>query len=335
VKIRLPLVSAPSAVPSSVDFRPLPLLGNRHVQTLLGHLLPGPQAARPARSVVVWLPDGDGLVLHDNIPPGWRPGAPIAVLVHGLGGTHASPPVQRLAWRLLARRLRVVRLDLRGAGQGLPLARRCYHGGRSADVRSALEEVHRWCPSSPLLLLGISLGGAIVLRLAGEAGENPVPGLARVAAIAPPIDLERSAALLSQPHNRLYEQQFVREVSAEAYKRQRYFPDLPPLAFPRPLTMRLFDDLYTAPRNGFAGGLDYYRRASALPFLSRIRVPSLILTARDDPFIAVDPFEELKPPSSVEMHILPWGGHLGFVGWDGAGGVRWGERRAIDWLISG
>jgi predicted alpha/beta-fold hydrolase len=335
VKIRLPLVSGRQALSSSVDFRPFPLLGNAHVQTLLGHLLPGPQAGHPARSVVIWLPDGDGLMLHDNVPPGWCPGAPIAVLVHGLGGTHASPPVQRLAWRLLARRLRVVRLDQRGAGRGLPLARRCYHAGRSDDVRAALEEVHRWSPASPLLLMGISLGGAIVLKLAGEAGDNPVPGLARVAAIAPPIDLERSVVLLSQPRNRLYEQQFVREVTAEAYKRQRCFPDLPPLVFPRPLSMRLFDELYTAPRNGFAGALDYYRRASALPLLSRIRVPTLMLTARDDPFIAVEPFEEWTPPPAVEMHILPWGGHLGFVGWDGGGGVRWGERRAIDWLISG
>ncbi len=335
MKIRIPLVSARSADPTSVDFRPLPLLSNRHVQTLLGHWLPGPQAGRPARSVVLRLPDGDGLLIHDNIPPGWRPGEPVAVVVHGLGGTHASPPVQRLTWRLLAGRVRVVRPDLRGAGGGLPLARRCYHAGRSDDVRAVLEQVHHWCPTSPLLLLGISLGGAIVLRLAGEAGDNPVSGLARVAAVAPPVDLERSVALLSHPRNRLYEQQFVREVTAEAYKRQRYFPDLPPLAFPRPLTMRLFDDLYTAPRNGFTNGLDYYRRASALPFISRIRVPALILTARDDPFIASDPFEDLKPPASVEMHLLPCGGHLGFVGWDGAGGVRWGERRVIDWLISG
>ena len=124
-------------------------------------------------------------------------------------------------------------------------------------------------------------------------------------------------------------------MTAEAYKRQRHFPDLPPLNFPRPLTMRLFDELYTAPRSGFAGAQDYYCRASALPLVPRFRVPALILTARDDPFIAVDPFEELTPPPAVEIHMLPCGGHLGFVGWDGAGSIRWGERRLIDWLISG
>ena len=80
-----------------------------------------------------------------------------------------------------------------------------------------------------------------------------------------------------------------------------------------------------------ADALDYYQRASALPLISRITVPALILTARDDPFIAVEPFEGLKPPPNVAVEILPYGGHIGFVGWDGTGGVRWAESRVTDW----
>jgi predicted alpha/beta-fold hydrolase len=314
------------------EFRPFPLLRNPHVQTVLGHFLPGPSCPLPDRQRILWLPDGDGLVLHDNVPPQWRPGGPIAILVHGLSGSHASAHVCRVAGPLLLRGVRTVRLDLRGAGKGLPLARRVYHAGRSEDVRAAVEEVHRWSPASPLLLIGVSLGGALVLKTAGEAADAPIPGLERVAALAPPIDLERCAALIAEPRNRIYDDAFVRDLVFEARKRHRYFPDLPPPRFPRQMTIRRFDDLYTAPSCGFADARDYYRRASAAPLIPRIALPTLILTARDDPFIAVEPFEELRLPAQVELRILSHGGHIGFLGWDGAGGIRWAERRLVDWV---
>jgi predicted alpha/beta-fold hydrolase len=316
----------------TVDFRPLPLLRNRHVQTLLGHLLRGPAFRHPTQARILWLPDGDGLVLHDSVPPGWREGDGVAVLVHGLAGSHESGHVQRLAGLLLPRGLRVVRMDQRGCGKGLPLARGCYHGGRSEDVRAVLEEVHRWSPSSPLTLIGISLGGNLVLKAAGEAAERPVAGLARVAALAPPIDMERCASLLALSRNRLYEQFFLRELMGQARQRHRYFPDRP-LRFPRKMTIRLYDELYTAPRGGFEDALDYYRRSSSFPLVGRIQIPTLILTARDDPFIAVEPFEELQPPPHVTIRIAEHGGHLGFLGSDGAGGIRWAERRVAEWVL--
>jgi predicted alpha/beta-fold hydrolase len=96
----------------------------------------------------------------------------------------------------------------------------------------------------------------------------------------------------------------------------------------------LFDEHYTAPRGGFAGAADYYRRASSYPLVGRVPVPTLILTARDDPFIAVEPFENLRVPSHVEVRIVRGGGHLGFLGWDGAGGVRWAERRIVQWTAA-
>jgi predicted alpha/beta-fold hydrolase len=325
-----PAVGAPLTLR---DFRPLPLLSNPHIQTLLGYLLPQPSFKHPSVLRVLRLADGDALALHDSVPPGWAPGGPMAVVVHGLTGSHRSPLVERLADYLLRRGARTVRLDLRGTGAGLALARGCYHAGRSEDVRAVLAEMHSWSPASPLLLLGLSLGGNLSLKLAGELPERPVPGLRRVAALGPPVDLERCSRLLARPGNRLYVNTFVRLLVAEARQRQKLYPDLPPLRLPRRLNLRLFDDLYTAPRCGFADALDYYGRASSLPLLGRIPVPTWILTARDDPFIAVEPFEALRVPAHVEVHIAPHGGHLGFVGWDGAGGVRWAERRVVDWLL--
>jgi predicted alpha/beta-fold hydrolase len=314
------------------DFRPLPLLGNKHVQTLLGCLLRERAPTTPTRRSLVPLADGDQVVIYDDVPDNWRPGRPIAVMVHGLGGTHRSGHVLRVTRLLLPEGIRVVRLDQRGCGRSLPLCRRTYHGGSSGDLRTVLDVVRSWCPTSPLFLVGFSLGGNIVLKLAGEVQDHPVPNLARVVALAPPTDLERCAWLLSQAHNRMYEEHFLRELVALAKMRRQYFPDLPPVRLPAQPTLRQFDDTYTAPRCGFTDALDYYRRSSSLPLLPNIAVPTLILTARDDPFVCPMPLEKAPLPDCVDLRIYARGGHLGFLGWDGVGGFRWAERRIAEWL---
>jgi predicted alpha/beta-fold hydrolase len=314
------------------DFEPLPMLGNPHVQTFLGNVLRCPRLPVATSIHHVPLPDGDRLVIYDSASQEWQDGRPVAVLVHGLGGNARSGFLLRMAHMLLPLGWRVVRMDLRSCGRGLPLARRPYHAGSSDDVRAVLATVRCWAPESPLVLIGISLGGNIVLKLAAEAADRPVPGLARVAAVAPPIDLERCALLISQPGNRLYEMHFLHELVALARRRERCFPDLPRVRFPETLSLRTYDELYTAPRCGFADAADYYRQSSSLPLIARIGVPTLILTARDDPFVAVGPFGEIQAPPHVEVRIVDRGGHLGFIGWDGAGGIRWGERRVVEWL---
>lgn len=313
------------------DFRPLPLLGNRHVQTFLGTYLKGPPFAAPSDERHVALDDGDGLALFDSAPVGWRPGGGVVLLLHGLGGSHQSVHVQRLGNLLYAAGFRVVRMDLRGIGKGMALARRAYHGGLSDDVRAAAAAVESWWPGSPLTLVGFSVGGNVVLKLAGEAAGRPVPNLRRVVALAPPVDLAECVRLLSLPRNRLYERHFLYFLVRQVRQRERLFPDLRPVAFPRRLSLKTFDDLYTAPNWGFDGAADYYRRASALPLLPRIDVPTLILAARDDPFVCPKPLEQLTAPK-VEVRVTDRGGHLGFLGNDGAGGFRWAERRVADWI---
>ena len=227
-----------------------------------------------------------------------------------------------------------MRVDLRGTGEGLALARKTYHAGRSDDVRAVLEFVHGLAPAAPLLLIGVSLGGNMVLKLAGESAADPVPGLSRVVALGPPIDLMRCSVLMSRKSNLLYNRYFARILVSQARQRHKLFPDLPALVFPSPTTLRIFDELYTARRNGFAGADDYYRRMSSIPLIPSIRLPTLILTARDDPFIDVQPFEELRLPANVQLRIVERGGHLGFVGRDRLGGMRWGEALVTDWLLA-
>lgn len=322
-----------AVVSADVPFRPLPMLSNPHLQTVLGTLWAGKIPAVPARQRTVVLPDGDHLLIYDNTSVGWQAGDWIVLLVHGLGGSYNAAGLRRMTAALRAEGLRVVRINLRGAGRSWTLARQLYNAGCSDDVRAVAAEMARQAPGSPLVLIGFSLGGNIVLKLAGEASRQPVANLAGVAALSAPIDLPRCSELLSDPANRFYERYYLRKLVTTAQRHQQYFPDLPQIAFPRQLTMRHFDDLHTSQRWGFADAMDYYRQTSAFPWVPHINVPAFLLTARDDPFVAVDPYEELPPRPWQEIRVVDQGGHLGFLGDDGAGGIRWAERRLVEWTL--
>lgn len=218
---------------------------------------------------------------------------------------------------------RTYRIDLRGAGAGVTLARRTYHAGRSDDLRAAIKVIAQRCPASAVGLVAVSLGGNMALKLAAEG----VNALALVA-LNPPIDLERCSQRFGQPGNRFYERRFVRDLIANVQRRNRHYPDLPIIALHPKMSLRAFDDAYTAPTNGFRDAAHYYRESSAFSSIGRIAIPTLIVTSRDDPFIAPEPFEELTPPECVTVRITRRGGHVGYVGWTG----RWAERLAVEWL---
>jgi predicted alpha/beta-fold hydrolase len=254
----------------------------------------------------------------------------MALLVHGLGGSHRSAYVDRMTQRLSELGWRVFRMDLRGAGASVRFARRLYNAACSDDVRAVVHYLTKAFPGSPLALIGFSLGGNIVLKFAGELGDESVPGLRAVAALAPPIDLARCSEMMA--HQPLYDAFYVYYLVKQVKQHHRCFPDLPRVVFPRDVTLRRFDELYTAPRGGYVDVLDYYHKASAVTRIGAIRLPTFILTARDDPFVAVEPFEQLQAPAGVEVHIASHGGHLGFLGRDDTGGIRWADTETIRWL---
>lgn len=292
-------------------FRALPFLANPHLQTLLGSGL-GPWREPPSATRRVALPDGDQLALEVSRPRGWTPTAPTVVLVHGLCGSHRSSYMVRLAAKLVAAGVRAVRLNLRGNGSGAGLARRPYHAGSSHDVRVALEALRAETPGSPLWLVGFSLGGNIVLKLAGELGREGGELLRGVSAICPAVDLPACARRLEQPHNWLYERLFVGWLVDEIRRRHALTGEpLPPLPA-RPRAIEL-DDLYTAPRAGFAGADEYYRQTSALPLLRRIELPCRILVADDDPLVDSSWAERTRLSAPVRLLRTPLGGHMGFL----------------------
>lgn len=307
-----------------------------HRQTLSGHFLPGPGAPEPQKRHYVKLADGDVLVFHENLPAGWKSGDPLLVLVHGLTGSHRSGTILRLARQGLDRKLGVLRMDLRGAGDGFRLARKSYNGGCSEDLAAILERLGTIHPESPFAVLGVSLGGNITLRLAGSLGsEAPkrFPQWKALGAMNPPVDLAACCALLENRKNRLYQKQFLRELWDTEIERRKLYPSTLALGSTIPLTLKEYDNRVTAPTWGFSSANEYYSWGSSAPYLEAVEIPGWVLTARDDPFIDPTPLEKMpKGRGPLSVDIAPHGGHLGYLMWK-IGPFRWAEPAMIDRLV--
>jgi predicted alpha/beta-fold hydrolase len=317
-------------------FRPHPLLANGHAQTLAGAYLPGRSYCYRARRHCIELDDGDALILHDDCPAGWRNGDRVALLIHGLGGCHASGYMQRIAHKLSARGVRAFRMDLRGCGAGVAVARLPYHSGRSEDAAAAIRAIELVAPASPVALIGFSLGGNITLKLAGELGGRTCGNLERTMAVCPPVDLSACSRHISQRRNRLYDRYFVGLLLGQLKQRHRQARQAPAGRFAGPpRTLWEFDNGYTAVVCGFGTADNYYAEASSLTRLAEIRLPTLILSARDDPLIPPDALEGARLPGSVKLCMSEQGGHLGFVG---RGRVdadrRWMDWRVVEWVLA-
>jgi uncharacterized protein len=319
---------------ASVPFVPHPLLRGGHAQTVAGVYLPGVAFSYRAQQHRVPLADGDQLVLHDDRPPNWCDGDFTVMMIHGLGGTHLSGYMRRIAGRLYDLGVRVFRLDLRGAGAGASLAKLPYHSGRSDDAAAAIESIARLCPGSPTAVIGFSLGGNIVLKLLGETGDKDCGNLVSGLAIAPPVELDTCCQRIQQRDNRMYDRRFVRLLLNQHYERIQRVPGTPPMPFQRrPRTLLELDDSFTGPINGFANAANYYRACSSNRFVPGIRKPTLIITAADDPIIPVVIFDRLDRPACVSLHIAAGGGHLGFISRGGADpDRRWMDWRILDWV---
>ncbi len=315
-------------------FRPHPLLRGGHLQTLAGVFLPGYRHPYRAARHAVRLADGDRIILHDDQPVRWKTGDQAAILVHGLSGCYESGYMVRIAAKLNAGGVRAFRMDQRSCGAGMGLARLPYHAGRSEDLLAATQYVTKVCPGTRVTIVGFSLGGNIVLKLLGEAPES-LPGcIERAMAVNPSLDLSACIDWIERPAARMYDRHFVKLLNQHIAQSRRILPEgAIPLSPRTPQGIREFDDLYTAPLAGFGTAANYYARCSAAQFIERIRIPTLVLTARDDPLVPFAPFERLKLPETVRLIVSDSGGHLGYVGRTGVDADRrWMDWRVVDWV---
>jgi predicted alpha/beta-fold hydrolase len=262
-----------------------------------------------------------------------RTAHPTLVMWHGMEGSTASNYMLTIAEKTFRLGFNVVRVNYRNCGGTEHLSETLYHGGLTSDLRVIINELitHDRLPS--LCVAGFSLGGNMVLKMAGEYGENPPPELKSVCAVSPSIDLRASTTLIARRRNWIYQQDFLRRLKNRIKLKEKLFPHRYDSSLLRHVrSVEQFDNVYVAPHFGFTDANDYYAQASSRPYIGRIRVPTLIIHAKDDPFI---PFEPMLDPSiTANPYVLliatEKGGHVAFVS-AGKGEERfWAENRVID-----
>ena len=320
-------------------FRPHPLLPGGHAQTLAGWAWPRRFRAYPDETRLFEVEPGVRLLARCRWHEDRRDRVTV-ILVHGLGGSADAPYVlgaARLAYRAGAN---VVRLNQRNCGGTEHLTPTLYHSGMSGDLAAVVRELVGRDGLPRVVVAGFSMGGNLALKMAGEMGEGGPTALLGVCAVSPALDLKETARNLERPSNRLYQRGFVRGLRRLVERKKELYPGLYDVrGLERLRTVRDFDEIYTAPHGGFADADDYYARSSALSFVPRIWVPTLIVHAQDDPLVPFGPM--LRPEVSgnpvVTTAAPSHGGHVAFVSAEKNERRFWAEERIAEFcrLLSG
>lgn len=323
-------------------FSPAWWLRNRHLQTLWGKLARR-RPALPTRTVRWETPDGDfvDLLRMDPAPrrASARP-APRVLLLHGLEGSPRSHYVTGIFEECRRRGWGADLLVFRSCGAEPNRERRFYHSGDTTDASFVLERLVAEDPDAPRGLVGVSLGGNVLLKLLGERGRDLPSSVRAAAAVSAPFDLARGCRSIDRGFARVYQGFFLRTLRRKAREKLGRYPGLfDESALDRVRSLWDYDDAVTAPVHGFASAADYYARSSSLGFLERIRLPTLLLNAADDPFLPAEVLDEVRliarSTPALELEFVPSGGHVGFVGGDAPWRpVYWGERRVADFLAA-
>jgi uncharacterized protein len=281
----------------------------------------GHGAEPPSEQMLVQLEDGNCLSCHLSNPHPDQEPQQVVVLVHGLGGSYQSGYLIRLARKIYQAGACAVRVNLRNCGSGEGMSALPYNGGTSGDVLAVLRELKKRFPQAFITLIGFSLGGNIVLKLAGELGDEAKYYLHQAITVCPTIDLYQAVKHIERTRNWIYHRYYLSHLSTQSKK---WSKDL------SIHSLYEFDNKITAPLWGYKNARDYYSRCSSERFIENISVPTKILFAADDPFIDFQLIERIKKiPSSVDVYLTEKGGHMGFLGWSGKEhGYFW-----LDWIL--
>ncbi len=331
------------ASPWMRPFVPRRFLRNGHLQTIVGLLLPRADSLPEPESQLIEVEAatsarGASFVLcHCH----WQPAEVRSerltmVLVHGLEGSSCSPYVLGNTARAWTAGCNVVRMNMRSCGAGEQLSPSIYHAGRSEDVAIVMAELARTHLIRSFALVGYSMGGNLVLKLAGELGGGPPSYLKAAVGVSPLMDLIASAAALHEAQNRLYESRFL----GDLLKRFRHKVELYPGLYSadglnKIRTMRQFDEQVVARYGGFTSADDYYQRVASSNWVQDITVPTLILHALDDPFIRMTPETRGKLLANGRVRLVETrhGGHCAFLSPEPGDAGFWAERTLLDFLL--
>jgi predicted alpha/beta-fold hydrolase len=328
---------------TATPFIPRRFLTNAHVQTILGSLLPRKNTLPPpeAQLVEVWPAQGSQIASQVLCQCYWQPEKlrPTVILVHGLEGSAASQYMTGNANKLFRAGANVILMNMRNCGGTEALTPTLYHSGLSGDVLAVMRYFVARYGLQQVSLIGYSMGGNLVMKLAGDLGTDAPPELHAVVGVSPAVDLGSSADALNQPSNRFYENRFLQALLKRYRRKTVLFPRVyDPNRAAGIRSVREFDERITALYSGFSGADDYYFRAAAARVLERIAVPTLVLHALDDPFVVLTPESRRKIHDNPAITLIETehGGHCAFLakanpaaGDDG----YWAETTALRFIL--
>lgn len=320
----------------SSTFDPHPLCPGGQLQTVIAYFWSDSHPMKPDEQVLVPLSDGDAIVLDVNHPAVPAAKTPIVYLMHGLGGDSDSSYKLRMAAKLTKMGMRVVRHNHRGAGHHGKLARRIYHSGSVGDVLAGLQAITQRWPDSPMLVVGFSLSGTILLNLLGNRVKDlrEMPQIKSALAVCPPIDLELSSRTIDQFSNKHFDVFYVRGLLKQLLERSIVDADFVAKKMSR-LSLRHFDEVITAPLAGFLNRNQYYDSCSPKHVVGNIRCPTLVLAAADDPIIPISSVIRAPYSTRALLSVQSSGGHLGFISRQRTpqGDLRWLDYFVATWAV--
>jgi uncharacterized protein len=315
------------------EFSPHPLLKNGHIMTVASAFwrrtfnLPRPEER-------LFQVDPESKILgHCHWQQGREKATPVLVLVHGLEGSSDSNYMRGIAEKAWLCGFHVIRLNQRNCGDTELLTPTLYNSGMSADYRAVLEELSGSAGFMNIFFAGYSMGGNLVTKMAGELGREAPATLRGVAAVCPALNLASCADALERPDNYFYQRHFVAGLLARYNKKTRLFPGkYSNNGFGRIRTVREFDDAITAPSFGYRDAQEYYEAAGAKRVVDKIRVPFLLITAQDDPFVPYDAIRAsgIEHNPCVIFNAPKHGGHCSFISNQSGGERFWAESRVVD-----
>ncbi len=318
-----------SPVISDSGYKPPPLLSNPHIQTIYPSVFRKITGATYQRYRLN-TPDGDFLDLdYCGLR---RP--KLAILLHGLEGNSQRQYMLGMVKALNKGGWDALSMNFRGCGGEPNRLPRFYHSGDTEDLKSVIKDVEHGGLRSEIALIGFSLGGNVVLKYVGESGGQIHPLISRAVAISVPCDLAASSSRLAGKANRIYMKRFLRMLRDKVTEKARIFPnEINDKDFSSIKNFKDFDNRYTAPLHGFADAVDYWTKSSSKQFIPQIQVPTLLINARDDPFLTPEcfPVQEALSSRYFFLEQPDHGGHVGFMTF-GNKGQYWHETRTLKFL---
>jgi len=314
-------------------FEPHLLLKNGHAMTIAAAFAPRRFNLPPAEERLFQVDSESRILGRCHWQPGKRLDAPVIVILHGLEGSSESNYARGIAEKAFRQGYHAVRLNQRNCGGTEALTPTLYNSGMSGDYRAVLEELSNGDGFEQIFFAGYSMGGNLMTKMAGEFGDAAPRALRGVCVVCPAMDLGACADALQRRDNFFYQRHFVKGLMARYARKAELFPKrYPKDGFGKVRSVREFDDKITAPQFGYRDAQDYYEAVGAKKVVAQVRVPMLMITAQDDPFVPYQLFLRADPARNPAIKFVApqHGGHCGFIS-NRSGAERfWAEQRIVE-----